>query len=164
MARTDGGPGWQRRWLSITCAVLAAIVLPVAVLTVWARSTLLDTSEYVATVAPLAADEDIQEAISFQVTETVAEAADYRAIAEDALPEDAQAWPDRSRRGPSVSSPRCSAASWPPMSDPGPIPRRAARPTVNEASLPHSRRRSERRRPAGVHASSRQTNLFEDTL
>jgi hypothetical protein len=84
------GRRWQRRWLSITCAVLAAILLPVAVLTVWARDTVLDSDQYVATVAPLAEDEDIQEAISFRVTEAVSEAADFRAIAEDALPEDAQ--------------------------------------------------------------------------
>ena len=86
----EGRRRWRRRWLSITCAVLAAIVLPVAVLTVWARNTALDTDEYVATVAPLAEDEDIQEAVSFRVTEAVAEAADFRAIAEDALPEEAQ--------------------------------------------------------------------------
>ena len=85
-----GGQGWRRRWLSITCAVLAAILLPVAVLTVWARNTALDTGEYVATVAPLADDENVQEAVSFRVTEVVAEAADFGAIAEEALPEDAQ--------------------------------------------------------------------------
>lgn len=88
--KSTSGRGWRRRWLSITCAVLAAILLPVAVLTVWARTTMFDTDEYVAAVAPLAEDEDIQEAISFRVTEAVAEAVDFRSIAEDALPEDAQ--------------------------------------------------------------------------
>ena len=88
--KPTGGRGWRRRWLSITCAVLGAILLPAAVLTVWARNTVLDTDEYVATVAPLADDENVQEAVSFRVTEAVAEAADFRAIAEDALPEEAQ--------------------------------------------------------------------------
>ena len=36
----------------------AAWSLPIAVLTVWARNTVLDTDQYVATVAPLAEDED----------------------------------------------------------------------------------------------------------
>lgn len=79
--------GWRRRWLSITCAVLAAVLLPLAVLTVWARNTMLDTDQYVETVAPLAENADVQEAVSFRVTEAVAEAVDFRGIAEDALAE-----------------------------------------------------------------------------
>ncbi len=82
--------GWRRPWMSITCAVIGAILLPVAVLTVWARDTLLNTDDYVATVGPLVEDEEIQEAISFRVTEVVSEEADFRGIAEGALPEEAQ--------------------------------------------------------------------------
>ena len=55
-----GGRGWRRRWISITAAVLAGIFVPLAIVTVWTRNTELDTSEYDATVAPLADDEDIQ--------------------------------------------------------------------------------------------------------
>lgn len=82
--------GWRRPWISITCAVIGAVLLPMAVLTVWARNTLLNTDDYVATVGPLVEDEDIQEAISFRVTEVVSEEADFRSIAENALPPDAQ--------------------------------------------------------------------------
>ncbi|MGI9643141.1 MAG: hypothetical protein ACR2N9_10185 [Acidimicrobiia bacterium] len=88
-----GGPGrpqWRRRWLSIACAILAAILLPAAIITVWTRNTVLDTDEYVGTVAPLAEDENVQEAVTFRVTEAIAEAADFRAVAEDALPPEAQ--------------------------------------------------------------------------
>lgn len=81
--------GWQRRWLSIVCAVLGALLLPVAVLTVWARNTMLDTDEYVATVAPLAEDENIQEAVALQVTDAVTEAVDIRGVAEEVLPGEA---------------------------------------------------------------------------
>lgn len=88
-AAPAGGPTWRNRWLSVVSAVLAALFLPLAVITVWARNTMLDTDTYVATVAPLAENEDIQEAVSFRVTETVAEAADFRSIAEEALPPDA---------------------------------------------------------------------------
>jgi len=87
---SDEGRGWRRRWLSIACAVLAAILLPSAVFTVWARNTVLDTDQYVSTVAPLAGDEEIQEAITFRVTEAVSDAADFRSIAEETLPEEAQ--------------------------------------------------------------------------
>ena len=82
-------PGRGRRWGSIICAVVGAIILPFAVLTVWTRNTLLDTDQYVETVAPLAQNEDIQEAISFRVTEAIAEAADFRKLAEDTLPPEA---------------------------------------------------------------------------
>ncbi len=82
--------GWRRPWMSITCAIIGAILLPVAVLTMWARNTVLNTDDYVATVGPLVEDENIQEAISFRVTEAVAEAADFRAIAEGALPPEGQ--------------------------------------------------------------------------
>jgi len=84
------GPQWRRRWLSITCAIVAAILLPAAIVTVWARNTVLDTNEYVGTVAPLAEDENVQEAVTFRVTEAIAEAADFRSIAEEALPPEAQ--------------------------------------------------------------------------
>jgi hypothetical protein len=82
-------PGRGRRWGSIICAVVGAIILPLAVITVWTRNTILDTDQYVETVAPLAENEDVLEAISFRVTEAIAEAADFRALAEDTLPPEA---------------------------------------------------------------------------
>lgn len=87
----DGGAKGHRghRWLSITCAVLAGIMLLASVVTVWARRTMLDTDQYVATVAPLAQDENIQNAVAARVTDAVAEELDFESIAEEALPEDA---------------------------------------------------------------------------
>jgi hypothetical protein len=82
-------PGRGRRVSSIICAVVGAILLPLAVITVWTRQTILDTDAYVATVAPLAENEDVQAAVTVQVTEAVAEAADFRSIAEEALPPNA---------------------------------------------------------------------------
>jgi hypothetical protein len=79
-------PGRGRRMSSIICAVVGAILLPFAVITVWTQQTILDTDAYVETVAPLADNEDIQAAVTFQVTEAVAEAADFRSIAEETLP------------------------------------------------------------------------------
>ena len=82
-------PHQGHRWLSTTCAVLAAIMLLASVVTVWARNTMLDTDQYVATVAPLAQDEDIQNAVASRVTEEVANALDFETLAKDALPDDA---------------------------------------------------------------------------
>ncbi|MGI9612490.1 MAG: hypothetical protein ACR2QO_06255 [Acidimicrobiales bacterium] len=88
-AGTDA-PWWRHRWLSIGAAILAGIVLPLAVISVWARNTLLDTDEYVATISPLVDDENIQEAVSFRVTEAVSDEVDFKAIAEEVLPPNAQ--------------------------------------------------------------------------
>jgi len=88
-AQPGRSSGRGRRISSIVCAVVGAILLPLAVLTVWSRETIFDTNQYVETVAPLADNEDIQEAITFRVTEAIAEAADFRTIAEDALPANA---------------------------------------------------------------------------
>ncbi|MGI9616664.1 MAG: hypothetical protein ACR2QO_27345 [Acidimicrobiales bacterium] len=88
-AGTDA-PWWRHRWLSIGAAILAGIVLPLAVISVWARNTLLDTDQYVATISPLVDNEDIQEAVSFRVTEAVSEEVGFKAIAEDVLPANAQ--------------------------------------------------------------------------
>ena len=74
---------------SIVCAVVGAILLPLAVITVWTQQTILDTDAYVETVAPLADNEDIQAAVTVQVTEAVAEAVDFRSIAEETLPPEA---------------------------------------------------------------------------
>lgn len=46
----------------------------------------LDTDAYVETVAPLAQDEDIQEALSYRVSVIILDAIDFRQQAEDALP------------------------------------------------------------------------------
>ncbi len=80
-------PHQGHRWLSVTCAVLAAIMLLASVVTVWARNTMLDTDQYVATVAPLAQDEDVQNAVAARVTEAIAAELDFKTIAENALEE-----------------------------------------------------------------------------
>lgn len=79
----------SRYWVSIVCVVLGGLLLPLAVLARWTSDTVLDTDSYVETVAPLAADEDIQEALSFRISVVVLDAIDFRAQAEEALPTEA---------------------------------------------------------------------------
>ena len=75
---------------SIALAVLGGILLPLAGLTVWTRNQLLDTDRYVATVAPLASDPAIQDAVVARLTTTVSDAVDFQSIATEALPDNAQ--------------------------------------------------------------------------
>jgi hypothetical protein len=77
------------RWRSVaavTLLVLAALLALVSVATVWLRTTLLDTDRYVATVAPLAANPQLQNAIATQVTDQLFARVDVDALTLEALP------------------------------------------------------------------------------
>jgi hypothetical protein len=66
--------------------VLGCVLAPISVIGVWARNTLLDEDQYVDTVAPLAKDAAIQEALADRVQERLFEAVDVEQEVEDALP------------------------------------------------------------------------------
>lgn len=51
--------------------VVAAVLFPIALTAFWAQKTLLDTQRYVETVAPLAQDPTIRDAVSTQVTTAI---------------------------------------------------------------------------------------------
>jgi hypothetical protein len=63
-------PVW-RRTLSILCLVLCCLAAPVALVTGWARTVLLDQDDYVQTVAPVADDAQIQTLLAEAVTDQV---------------------------------------------------------------------------------------------
>jgi hypothetical protein len=66
--------------------VLVCILVPVSVLGVWLHGTLLDTDQYVDTVAPLARDSAVQEAIATRVTNSFVASTDLEARLADVLP------------------------------------------------------------------------------
>jgi hypothetical protein len=51
--------------------VVAAVLFPIAVTAFWAQKTLFDTQRYVQTVAPLASDPTIQQAVTTQVSNAI---------------------------------------------------------------------------------------------
>ena len=63
-------PVW-RRVLSVLCLVLCCLAAPVALVTGWARTILLDQDTYVQTVAPVAGDAQIQNLLAEAVTDQV---------------------------------------------------------------------------------------------
>ena len=63
-------PRWRRVVVAVL-VVLGCILAPLSVLSVWMRTTLLNTDEYVATVAPLAHDPAVQNAIADRVANTL---------------------------------------------------------------------------------------------
>ena len=82
---------WWRRALVAVLVVLGCVLAPLSALTVWMKSTLLNTDNYVATVAPLADDPAVQNALADRITNTLLEqTASIRKSIVDALPKRVQ--------------------------------------------------------------------------
>ena len=61
---------WPRTTVGYILIALAALLAPLAVVSVWARSQVTDTDRYVETVAPLASDPAVQAAVTTNITMT----------------------------------------------------------------------------------------------
>jgi len=77
-ARRRGG--WWRALLSAVCIVLAAILLPVSIVAAWTRVQLVDESQFVATLAPLAHDAQVQALVIDQTGAAIDEKVNYDEI------------------------------------------------------------------------------------
>ncbi|MFF4350624.1 hypothetical protein [Streptomyces sp. NPDC001530] len=62
---------WLRALGSVLLIILASVLALLAVVAVWANSIVRDTDRYVATVAPLASNPDVQQAVTTRVTDAV---------------------------------------------------------------------------------------------
>jgi hypothetical protein len=79
----------RRRWAKVL-AVIGAVLLPIAGLTLWSRNQLLNTDRYVDTMKPLAEDPAVRAAIADRVTQAVTAAVDIEDRAKEALPDRAK--------------------------------------------------------------------------
>ncbi|HRV65795.1 MAG TPA: hypothetical protein P5074_05540 [Candidatus Nanopelagicales bacterium] len=59
---------WVRTFWSTLLIVVACVLAPLSVVSVWARGEVTDTSRYVQTVAPLASDPAVQQAVTNRIT------------------------------------------------------------------------------------------------
>lgn len=75
---------------AIALVIVAALVLALAVPAVWMNRMLTDTDVYVATVAPLAQNRDIQNAVAAAASEAVIEKVDAKTRIQQVLPENLQ--------------------------------------------------------------------------
>ena len=71
--------------MSFVALLLACVLAPLSVLSVWASTYVSDTDQYVATVAPLADDPEIQRAVAAEVTTAVLTAVDVEGVTADLL-------------------------------------------------------------------------------
>src|SRR6478736_101696 len=65
---TSGRTGWWRPVVASVLIVLMAVLAPLSVVARWAHDTVSDTDRYVETVAPLASDPAVQDAIIDRIT------------------------------------------------------------------------------------------------
>jgi hypothetical protein len=77
-----------RRFFSWVAAIIAIILIALAVNVGWAKTTLLDTDAFVATLSPLAQDEAVAEALSVQIGDAIVEATELEVAIAEALPEE----------------------------------------------------------------------------
>ncbi|MCP3818435.1 hypothetical protein NLX86_09995 [Streptomyces sp. A3M-1-3] len=87
--KADRAPG--HRWRSSFAAlliVIGCILAPLAAVAAWTADEVGDTDRYVATVAPLASDPDVQAAAANRVTNAVMEHIDLATLLEGAAPAD----------------------------------------------------------------------------
>ncbi len=75
-----------RATTAVVLVVIASILLPLGVITVWVRNMILNTDRYVATVKPLATDPAVQNAMVDRVTTAVVGGLDLQQRAEQKLP------------------------------------------------------------------------------
>lgn len=67
----DGRSGWWRTPLVAVLVVLGALLAPLSVVATWAHDEIGDTDRYVETVAPLASEPAVQNALTTVVTEVI---------------------------------------------------------------------------------------------
>jgi hypothetical protein len=70
---------------SAVLIVVACVLAPLSVVSVWASTVISDTDSYVETVAPLADDPAVQDALATEVTQAVFENLDVEGVTTDAL-------------------------------------------------------------------------------
>jgi hypothetical protein len=78
-------PKWRRILVGVL-VVVGCVLAPLSVLSVWMKSTLLNTDNYVSTVGPLASDPDVQQALANRITNAIVQNTDIESKIADALP------------------------------------------------------------------------------
>lgn len=80
-----GTGSWWRSLVAGVCIVLLAVVAPLTVLASWAHDQVSDTDRYVATVAPLAKNPAVQDAVRTRITEELLARLDIQAVTSQAV-------------------------------------------------------------------------------
>lgn len=85
VASKKKAPRWRRALVALF-VVVGCVLAPISVIGLWTRNTLLDTNQYVDTVAPLAKDPAIQAALADRVTQRLVASVDIQGELKQAFP------------------------------------------------------------------------------
>ncbi|WP_370413669.1 hypothetical protein [Streptomyces fradiae] len=77
-----------RSFFAALLIVIGCVLAPLGLVAAWTADEIGDTDRYVATVAPLASDADVQAAVANRVTDAVMEHIDLQSLLEDVAPAD----------------------------------------------------------------------------
>jgi hypothetical protein len=77
--------GRGHAFAAVVLIVLACLLAPVSVVTVWAKSQVFDTDRYVQTVAPLADDPAVQQMVTQRITAEIFSRIDVEGLTTDAI-------------------------------------------------------------------------------
>jgi hypothetical protein len=87
-AQDDGQDQPRHRWRTIVATsliVVACLLAPLSVVSVWASQQISDTDRYVETVSPLAQNPDVQAAVSDEITNQIFTYIDVASLTQQAL-------------------------------------------------------------------------------
>jgi hypothetical protein len=76
-----------RYWMALLLVVVSVLAIVVSTIAIWAHESVFDTDKYVATVAPLIRDPEVQESIAVNVTDQAITASDLQTRIADVLPD-----------------------------------------------------------------------------
>ncbi|MFC9757397.1 hypothetical protein [Streptomyces sp. NPDC056921] len=77
-----------RSYLAVLLVLFAAVLTPLSIVSSWAKNQIGDTDNYVAMMAPLASDPDVQAAVTDRVTGAVMQHLDVKALLSEVSPAD----------------------------------------------------------------------------
>lgn len=75
-----------RSFLAVLLVLVAAVLTPLSIVSSWAKNQISDTDNYVAMMAPLASDPDVQAAVTDRVTGAVMQHLDVKALLSEVSP------------------------------------------------------------------------------
>ena len=83
--QAQGRTGWWRPVVVTVLLVLVGLLAPTAVIATWAHDQISNTDRYVQTVAPLASDPAVQNAVADRVTTEIFNRLDVQGVTQDAV-------------------------------------------------------------------------------
>lgn len=84
-AGARAGSGRWRAWVSALCIIIAAVLVPISIVTAWTRVQLVDEDAFVQTLAPLASDPAVQSMVIDQTMDAITAQVDFAGLTSNVI-------------------------------------------------------------------------------